>query len=483
MLCRKGCRKRGADKIVARKSYPSESKEKCNKTSTTISDLNDHVVREICQHLDDISLSTVADVSTIFRRNALAEFTVRNQTQCLQIPLDLDEGCYYRRGKDFIGLRQLLSVFRNFGPAIKWLNVSLYGWNFQNLRFQYSQLVMQLIIQYCDQALNNLTLCGFMLTSDTTPKLRPLLLRMQQLHFIMCRWKSDSVASGLLSLCPELQKFSITFGGASVFRDPFPFSRLKSLKIVACHDVDNASIENFLGTNPHLEELEIRCCENIRSDVFRSFTQHIPQIEKLDLCVEYNHDAFIEDAEHLKHLTVLKSLKMKCHDHSFSPVINELVAAHVPLEVLQLIDCVANTELAQGIAGLIHLKELKLNNAPSFQLSDIFIFVSALSELNNLQVEVSNLQMNSTNLVDIIRLSAATLWKLEIYLPNPNETKLEEADFNKILEIIRQRDAKLCFELTLHSKVGLVINVPRKLMNAFENTLKIIVKCPQRVRE
>lgn len=55
--------------------------------------------------------------------------------------------------------------------------------------------VMELIIEYCEESLKELSLTEIDFTADIVLEMRPLLSRLQVLKLNDCTWPSESVAS------------------------------------------------------------------------------------------------------------------------------------------------------------------------------------------------------------------------------------------------------------------------------------------------
>lgn len=69
-----------------------QSVNKSTRPATTIDALNDHVLREVFTYSDDQDLFALADVCTIFKRNAQEVFSSRNRRRLGPFPYLLQYG-------------------------------------------------------------------------------------------------------------------------------------------------------------------------------------------------------------------------------------------------------------------------------------------------------------------------------------------------------------------------------------------------------
>lgn len=447
-------------------SHSSEPDQERIESPSTIYDLNDHVLREAFQYFGDIDLCTIANVCTVFKRNAQAEFSLRYSDKCFAILIQEHVTSASRKNSNGIRVCQLSSVLRNFGSIMKSFKISLENLGCYSSSIKRCSIVVARILnRYCAHQLNDLTLSGFIFRADLGNR-----------HMAGRGWHSGQVKSHMHSVCSQLQKLSIEdpWADLPLFYDCFPLPKLSSLKI-RCGDT-NESVENFLKVNSQLKELEIVECSEITGDVVRSIVQYTPQIEKIAMLeIGGTTDAgtdFIENAKYWMQLTALKSLKMDCRFRSFLPVIDGLVEAQAPLECLHLINLKADADIFDRIATMNRLKELKFGNIVNFELSNVLMTVSRLTELNILHL---SLKVGVTSLVKIVQASAPNLCKLEVNLGFVRNWVLDETHFKAILDAIQERQAIRRFEIKLHASPfwPTMNKVPKDLLKANEKTLKI----------
>lgn len=309
------------------------SKRRCIKPSAkTANKLCDDVLCDTFQHLSDYDLCAVAEVCSVFKRNAQAEFKSRwkNKRFAIEIVCNSDPYIY----KQMFRLRHVPSLFRNFGSLIKILEIDcVYISN-------KSEQVMKSIVQYCATTLTVLSLKCVQFTAVVS-QLQPVFSLLKMLELVSC-WDdptSISNAAKLFSNCPELHTLSLNNCGTA-FNVELTFPELKSIVIEYSDTITERSIENVLELNPQLKEIKINQCYQITNRIIRSIAKYTPRVEKIVLNNnrEVNEFDFVENVKHLKRLNALKSLEIDCEHKPFAPVLKELIAANISLEYLQVHD-------------------------------------------------------------------------------------------------------------------------------------------------
>lgn len=438
-------------------------------STTTILDLNDHVLRETFQNLSTLELAVIANVCSVFKRNAMAEFSHRYKDKSFDVEI------YIEASKDFtvsdrenairLPIWQSSSILRNFGTLISSLRMVSTCNNSDN--HWLSQYLMENIIKYCRPTLQELELHFFIFSANIMTKLRPFLPQLKKLRLVYCRWASEKDASDMISFCSGIHSLSLT--PPFVVNHTLP--KLKSFEIEGIYT--NEPVENCLKANPQLEELRIHSIDDISSKLFTTIVKHSPQIEKLSFifgCV-FRAIEFIENAKCLKHLIALKSLHIDCQDQSFTPVIKELTEAGIMLESLRLERFISDREFIDEIAALKSLKELRLCNP--LQPVDALAIIKKLNELTHLEL---NINLLATDLVKIIHCSPKMreLTIREIVAVDVCSIWiLDEIMFMKIVDVVKRRkeEGSLCLKLSLLEGK---IDVPKEIRVANAGILQII---------
>lgn len=428
-------------------------------SATTIDDLNDDVLRAIFTHLSASELCVVADVCSAFTRNAQAEFSSRYKMVDFLVGREQE----YRQYKNPLHLRQLAPALRNFGQSIVSIGISLE-------RHEQSSQAVKFITQYCGASLKEMALENIKFTFGMILKLQPLLSRLGALKLYDCKWESNRDASTMLSFCPELH--TLECRGECLHNARVTFPKLSSLSIRYDFDISDQSINYLLAVNPPLREINIIGCQHSNtSRIIQSIVQHTPGVEKISLLINSeNKSDFIESAKQFKRLTALKSLNIGCFDESFSPVLNELAAAHIPLEHLHLFDLLPDAQLLNEMAKWSQLREFGLEFVRNLPIGNVLRIVCGLSELTKLSL--IDVGLCKTDLIKIVRC-APKLRKLEFSLWREFVLKFEVDLFMRIRNVVAKRKDKSPGLLILIEKENSKLNVPKELQIANEKFLKV----------
>lgn len=169
----------------------------------------------------------------------------------------------------------------------------------------------------------------------------------------------------------------------------------------------------------------------------------------------------------MKRFTALKVLGIDCDDESFSTVLKDFTAAHIPLEYLSLSNSCPDREFVHEISKWKQLKKLKLDGVGDLKLSDAMTIVRNLSELTKLMITSNSIL--TTDLLEIVRC-APKLRKLKYYLGESAAT-LDEDLFMKIRDVVAKRNEKCPLILFSHDHSS---DVSEKLRNANKGILEIL---------
>lgn len=454
--------------------------ERLNATSTTtIQDLNDHVLGETFKYLRLSDLCSAADVCYNFKRNAQAEFSMRySQYKVVNLSIGWrkSEIKYWRMEESaLINISQSSSIFRNFGASMEFLKIKL-----EPSKQQFSSKVIEPVIQYCGETLKGLDCKHIKFTADLVLKLRPLLSQLQEIDVRYPYWESQQTANDMFSSCSKLQK--LQFGGhpyKNALNLDFPIRRniatLESVIIYNCPLIRKQTFIKFLKVNPQLKRIEVRTLDLFPPEVVHSIAQYCPQIEKIVFIGWSKSPAKRFKPEHLKHSIALKTLDFNCRRASIPSVISEFIAACSSLECLQLSSVKSNRKLVEMISQMENLRKLSLLDPKCMRWDDILEIVSNLKELTHLALRV--VIPPPTALVDIVRRSPKLL-ELEIdqthlfgeHVLYP-ACEFDEDIFTQILEIIATRN--MPNRLILLLPEYLIAKVSDKMQTTNKNRLEL----------
>lgn len=430
----------------------SSPKRKCNRSTTVIGDLNIDVLRDTFAYLNEPDLCAVADSCSTFREVAQAEFSTRYSRQRFKIDVSYS-------GKDKFHPRQMPSLFRNFGPAMKSFGIILD----RAIPVRQTLDLMTLINRYCHATMMDLAFENVPLTAGANVILQPLLSRLVTLKLKSCWYESVS-ATEMLSFCTELQSFSVDS------MDDFPFieakPKLESLSVTSVRH-RNEKILDFLKANRQLKEMKIDRCV-VPNDFIQSIVQFVPGIEKISYTRNSygGADRFIANAKYFKQLSALKSLEVDCEHQSFSPVMQELVAARIALKCLKLKYFKSDLSLVNAMAEMTGLEELELVDGEGMEISEVLLIIRQLTELTHLNLELRGL--SASDMVEIVRCTPK-LREFK-YCRWIGDSTFDESVYQQMLKVVSSRDAKCQLNIILPKRVVLVSRV---LQKANADTLKI----------
>lgn len=422
-------------------------------STTTITDLNNDVLRDTFKCLSNSELNTVANVCYIFRWNAQAVFSKRYAHTSYRFHIDESQFC------------QLHSTLRNFGRLINSMVISF------DIRIAEDlQKVVEVIVQYCGETLNELKLDQVTFDAKLISILKPLLARLGKIQLDDCRYNAASDAPTMFSLCSELHTLSLVwpFNSWLLYMPTCgAIPKLKTLEISGTGQMDCKSTETFLAANPQLKEIQIKGCK-LKTRIFHSVARYTPQIEKFVFTNYSEKGDDIANAKVLGQLNALKWLEVDCQRNSFASFISEVALAEVSLACLSLSWFVANTELFDSISGLKRLKTLELVHGTNMQVCDVVRMVGHLSDLCDLRLRPD---ISVGHCLQIIR-SAPKLQYLQLY-----KGILDVNSYSQIVEMVVKRKEMCRLEICLG--YGLA-NVPHELLKANQNMLQIDNGLPQR---
>lgn len=438
-------------------------------TTTTIYDLNDYVLRDIFDHFDDIDLCKIADVCSTFRRNAQATFSVHYKF--VEYSFNSENNEEYDCDTKKIDLHHLHSILRNFGQSIYSLGISL-----DDAVHNHSQKVMESIIQYCGETLDELSLRNVRFTDDLIQKMQPLLAQLQELNVKLCSWQSIETLSAMLTNCPELQ--TLLLDTPQNFDDEnldFPvrctIPSLKSIRLEQCDAFKKKSLMKFFKFNPQLKEITFIGLEKITSRIIPSIVQYVPHIEKMTYMHNIFSTDFFENVKHLKHLTSLKSLEIDFDLKSIASFVNELAETDIPLKRLSLWNFRADNELVHALSKFKKVKFLSLIGPCDFMAYELEEILMNMPEL----IELSTGIKRTTDLVKIIRFKP----KLREFRMCPDRYYMFTLDIDlymMILDAVLKRKEMCPLVLIIHSDGQYnCVKVSEKVLKSNQNLLKIIV--------
>lgn len=422
--------------------------------TTTILDLNDDCLREICESLVLLDLCVFADVCIRFKQIAQAHFITKKLGDVTR-----EDWCSLRNHARF-------SLLRNFGSSISSLTaVSSY---------RIDELFVEMMVRFCAGTLNALTLLYFRVDANTVMKLTPLLVRLQKFGTIRCTFGA-SVFDMLPSCLPDLRELEL--GNCNwLVGSRGPFRTFPKLEMLSIGGINDGCFEEFLKENQQLKSIELKygyACY----DLFDLLAKCIPSIESLSIP---NTFSMTPSVAVLRNFNALKKLVIK-GSTGIAEVFSRMAAAQVPIEYLELNDCKSSTNLMTTISTLSQIRTLRFVDVLNIDQSSFINMCNNLDNLTELYLR-SKSKLNADIILNIVQ-KAKNLQKLHAFIPvNFPEKLIVDVDLHmKILNIVECRNEKKQLEITLLEKFC-SIEVPKDLRNANKHLLTIgIEKNPKEI--
>lgn len=417
---------------------------------TIISDLNDDCIAEVFKYLDLKDLCAVADVCRRFRQNALNHFALPKYKKdiltiscCSCIPLlhlkprntwtRLHKSRYIP-SKDMSvdeTLPQISLFLRVFGRSVK----SIYMYDFQSRKQEEhaetqckcQRIILDRISRYCSGTLIELQLRQFDLTGKNEASMRSLLLQLQKLTIIECKY-SKLFGQMLSTWSPELRELhfshdvihpspgrlsSIEMQFDDIFRQSFhklTSASFRSIKVEKSYDIDE-----FLKLNPQLKKIGLVNCPSIHGNIFQSLATHVPAIEAIEIDRLFTlNDSTLKYCGKLNCLSTLKLCTMGYWisapiDHTFIlSLLYEIQEARIALQHLHVLNeseqnFERTEQLVDAISRLQTLKTLWLLQIPRLKVSHVFGICEQLTQLSELRLQHNKIMMTADDLLGIIK--------------------------------------------------------------------------------
>lgn len=449
-----------------------------HQSTTTIYDLNDHVIREIFGYLSVLDMCSVAEVSMNFKQNAQAVASGRFKLVRFGINIR-SKRAKCRLGGSGGNPEHLFAIMRNFGESLQDVSINL-----DESAHGHSQEILELVDEHCSESLKEIWLRNFILTDGLFPKIRPLLAGLQNISLDRCMCQPGFNGSEMVSFCSNLKSLRFRHlknmdGEYSDLRFHARTPTLHSLHLEYCRGIKKASVVKFLKANPQLKTLNINGCKKITSRIIPSIVQHIPRVEELVFIQNVFTDDFYANVDQLMQLTALKRLAIG-GGNAISPIpissfIGKLAAARCPLESLSLWNVVSDVELISSVIELKTLKTLKLIHPSHMSVSDIITITSNLPEITELWIFVEGI--TATDLVQIIQC-VPKLRDLRMFHPAAGPPVIYDAHlYMRIVDAAAARKVGGCLNLILVRFPGApipTIDVPKRLLKAHQGSLRIV---------
>lgn len=445
------------EKVAAVESSPTEN---IAISPTTLLDLNDDCLREMCEHLDLRHLINLADVCHRFREVAQAHFHSMQLMEITKLVLE----------EEYLPIHRLI---RNFGKSIS----SLEGIRSDGR----SKFLIETIMLYCGETLHTLTLDSFEIDEELGQKMRPLLLRLQTFGIIDCRCP-DLFFKMLPSCLPELRKLELKSKTIDDWGFIQTYPKLETLSIGYLNE---KQFEEFLKKNQQLKSIELDT--NCRGDVyFNIIIEHLPTIECLNIFVPSRPSKHWRTAAAAVHrLNALKKLVIKGCSDLFIETLRSMAVAEIPLECLALFNNRYHKGLVDVITQFENLKTLQLVDLLSIKSWHLLKTAKQLGQLTEFHLQSTRPWLrlwSKFNFLEFIE-GAKRLQKL-YYFEDRCNWNLDEDTFMKIVDIVASREETTHLEINLvHDRVYPPHYVRKEIRNEHKHLISYKAKKAGKINE
>lgn len=187
--------------------------------------------------------------------------------------------------------------------------------------------------KHSEENLKILTLNSFKFTEEFILENKLVFSRLVKLNQGECS-AENTVRSEIFKSCSKLEDLTIRvfLYNSQLMPVPVTIPTLKSLIIRIGYGITNQHITRFIEMNPQLKNITIRInCRKITIEIIQSIAQHITNVQKLELSLQYPKSAavFYENANYLKRLPSLKLLKFDCSSVSCATYVAQLVSQQI----------------------------------------------------------------------------------------------------------------------------------------------------------
>lgn len=489
-------------------------------STTNILDLNEECLCAVFKYLHVVDLCAVADVCTRLRNSAKTYYADSGPAG-ISFPIEYDVGELSMK----LALLRASRLLRHFGEYIRSVYetylrkracVVVALWEQlpcnEDTRLKYQRKIIEQLIKYCSSSIIDLFVEGFALTSEITLMMRPLLVRIENLHFRSCTcdelllrklplWSAELRHLGIFHMRapkkfktfvpPIYENNVLSFNGLRK-----PFQKLTSITFDEVDDIIDEDIEKILKYNPQLQKISLGRCPNLGANILKSIVQYVPGIELLylELNIVESDDALEEDSEfeivhdlglwngpgkiskYFGQLSKLKSLNLSLAPEIVADICAEIAAADIQLTYLWIGHLSVPGEkvdaFVEGIAKLTKLKQLSLHGVGGVNASHITCICKHQCALDTLDLFV-DFAPTAEELLEWIecaeRLSSL---KYCTFLVFDEKCCIDANIFKHMLRVVEKRREKL--QLNIHFDGGMfAANIPKDLSSAHKDVLTL----------
>lgn len=351
-----------------------------------------------------------------------------------------------------------------FGPhLISFRDSGILKYNYHGSgELKYQRTITSLLIR--SENLVESELSFWHLPDEILTMLQPLFGRLQKLVLFACYLNDGSLLNMLPLWCPELRELALIVSSRDeeFLRSDFNGLQVHFPKLtkIVCKDLDGFGknqLETFLKLHSHLKAFEFSTCEFQENCVIRFITEHVPDIETLDLLLYGRNDC----VKYFGQLSKLKSLKLYLVEVSANftlSIIREISTSNIQLKQLELSLVGANWKRGarRFVSAISKLKKLETLKLIEFNLTalNIIAVCKHLGELSTLKLFI-HFTPTAEDITEFIRASPKLqLLKLgpkvddggSFHFPEQKNICIDVEIFKKLVAIVEEgcKDRRLC---------------------------------------
>lgn len=433
---------------------------------TNIWDLDDNCLIEAFQYFDLKDLAAIIDVCQRFREHAQRRFSSKKFNKS-NLGSHLDD---ILEKRNFLALKSILRRFGQFLNSLK-LDMRIPLANGAGEESEICEIQMQIVeplIEYCcSGALSELTLHSWRVT--------------------------DEIVEALFQQITKVNIMKSDFSGHFLQKS---LHNLTTLSLKQCLSITSDDIDEIMKNNPELKKVCFNNCYRLDDRVYQSVANHVPRIESIssDILIRENENK----AKYFGKFSKLKSLewfnfeginrKFETElefERIFSSILQEIIAADIPLEYLHVVQGRCTDQYVDEISMIKTLKVLRFDRLKHADHTGIIRLCQNLPELTELCVQecTDNPTLSSDSILQIIK-NANKLQSLYCYVfddlfddytaCSKGKMFIDGDEYMKMVKIVQRRRQELHLAIKLGS-CRFALNIPQQLAGKYSMSLTVDV--------
>lgn len=396
--------------------------ELTNRTGTNMLDMNDDCLYEIFSP----KLMSIMDLCSVAETcSRLKQIANRNFTRAYKC-------CNFNE----LSLKTIHEVRRfliNFGSLITELTIKS-DLNGMSVR------ILDLVIRYCKNTLESLTLKQYEITEYLTAKLRPMFSNLKKIHLENCSLYGDG--QKLFANCGsliELKAIQLDHedDDGIILENVFP--KLERFVLEQTYfNNDDSELNLFVSRHEGLKELSLKGIDNDRPTLLTAIANNCKSIEELRIesaasdAREYPSE-YEKELQSILTLNNLKKLQIECARVNVTKFIQELPKLN-SLEFLELYHAHADEGLIPALAQLKNLNVLRLSHCKDLKYLKP---LGDMKQLNELSIRLHHSIDEIT--FDLVQMIKGLVNLKKLTFESNGTFDLDKRMYLRIVDVVRER--------------------------------------------